>query len=169
MREPLRRRGKQAFVKWTAELRLGKATTRNSPLTDQSVDYSCCRLCRVSVWDTSAYSSLFRSPPPTPFTPGCLPHPRPRRPGRTAQQPTRKQGGSFGPRRKNRPATRSAPRCTGWRPRSRAPGSRAAKPPASRPARQSASYGEGGRAGSPKAEPRAGCDRRPASQPGSLH
>ena len=63
----------------------------------------------------------------------------------------------------------SAPRCTAWRPRRRAPGSRAAKPPASRPARQSASYGEGGRAGSPKAEPRAGCARRPASQPGSLH
>ena len=26
--------------------RLDEATTRNSPLTDQSVDYSCCRLCK---------------------------------------------------------------------------------------------------------------------------
>ena len=27
-------------------LRLYEATTRNSPPTDQSVDYSCCRLCK---------------------------------------------------------------------------------------------------------------------------
>ena len=36
------------------QLRLCKATRRNSPLTDQSVDYSSCRLCRISVWDISA-------------------------------------------------------------------------------------------------------------------
>ena len=36
------------------QLRLCKATTRNSPLTDQSVDYWSCRLCRINGWGISA-------------------------------------------------------------------------------------------------------------------
>ena len=109
-------------------------------------------------------------PHPLLLRPAAFSNPRPRPPRRTAQQPARKQGGSCGPSRKSRPGARSAPRCTGWRPRSRAPGSRAAKPPASQPARQPTSYGEGGPGRIPKGRAQGwlpGCPIRAA--PGRDH